>query len=38
LVKRALMRHPADHFNLRTYLDNCLIVVRHIFKALARAD
>jgi hypothetical protein len=38
LVKAAIARQPAHRFNLRTYLGNLLIAVRHMFKALARAD
>jgi hypothetical protein len=38
LAKVEVARQPAYRFNLRTYLDNLLIVVRHMFKALARAD
>jgi hypothetical protein len=38
LAKAVIARQPAYRFNLRPYLDNLLIAVRHMFKALARAD
>ena len=38
LAKVGIMRQPADRFNLRAYLDNRLMAVRHMFKALVRAD
>ena len=38
LAEVAIARQPAYRFNVRTYLGNLLIAVRHMFKALARAD
>ena len=38
LLKAASARKPAQRFNLRTRLGNLLFAVRHMFKALARAD
>jgi hypothetical protein len=38
LAKAGIARQPAHRFDLRTYLGNLLIAVRHIFKAPARAD
>ena len=38
LAEVVIARQPAYRFNLRTYLGNLLIAVRHMFKALARAD
>jgi hypothetical protein len=38
LAEVGIARQPADRFNLRTYLDNLLNALRHMFKALARAD
>ncbi len=38
LAKAAIARQPADHFDLRSSLGNLVIAVRHVFKALARAD
>jgi len=38
LAKLASMGQPADRFNLRVYLSNRLMTVRHTFKALVRAD
>jgi hypothetical protein len=37
LVALASMRQPTDRFNLRAYLGNRLMSVRHMFKALACA-
>jgi hypothetical protein len=38
LVKAAVTRQPAYHFDLHISLSNLLIAVRHKFKALARAN
>ena len=38
LTKAVIARQPADRFDLRASLGNLLIVVRHLFKAPARAD
>jgi hypothetical protein len=38
LANAAMARQPADRVDLRTYLDNLLIAVRYMFKALKRAD
>ena len=38
LTKAVIARQPADRLDLRTSLGNLLIAVRHIFKALARAN
>ena len=38
LVEAAMVRHPAHRFDLRTSLGNLLIVVKYIFKTLARAN
>jgi hypothetical protein len=38
LANTAIVRHPAERFDLRTSLGNLVIAVRHIFKAPARAD
>jgi hypothetical protein len=38
LANVAIMRQPANRFNLRVYLGNRLMAVQHTFKALARAD
>jgi hypothetical protein len=37
LVKLALMRQPANRFNLRAFLGNRLMAVRHTIKALVSA-
>jgi len=38
LAKAAIARQAADRSDLRTSLGNLVIAVRHVFKALARAD
>jgi hypothetical protein len=38
LARAAIARQPADRFDLRTSRGNLLISLRHLFKALARAD
>ena len=38
LVKARMAHQPAQRFDLHTPLSNHLLAVRHLFKALARAD
>ena len=38
LANAAIARQPADRFDPPTSLGNLLIAVRHLFKAMARAD
>jgi hypothetical protein len=38
LANAGIARQRADRFDLRTYVGNLLIAVRHLFKAPARAD
>jgi len=38
LAEAASVRQPAARFNIHTYLANCVLAVRHMFKALAHAD
>ena len=38
LAKEAIVLQAANRFNLRAYLGNRLMAVKHAFKALARAD
>ena len=38
LAKAGVARQLADRFDLRTYVGNLLIAVRHLFEAPARAD
>lgn len=38
LIATEMVRQPARHFDLRTWLSNRLISVRYIFKAHAHAD
>jgi hypothetical protein len=38
LITAGIVRQPVDRFDPQTSLGNLLIAVRHIFKALARAD
>ena len=38
LTTSVIARQPAHRFDLPTSLGNLLIAVRHLFKAMARAD